>query len=121
MSAQQVTAGLIVTTIVGWIIWDVYVAVRASGQRATESEEIRSFGVNHPAFPYLIGGLMAHFFWNAPSPPAYYVTVLLPAISAPFVVSDLAGWLRPLKIPSVVPFILGLVVWHFLWPQPPLP
>jgi len=59
----KVTTTLIISTISAWILWDLYVASnRVRGD--TESEVIRTFANQHPAFSYAAGIVMGHFFWN---------------------------------------------------------
>lgn len=118
MTNHWLTSGLIIVTICIWIVWDIYVSLqRKAGD--TESEVIRTFAVRHPAFVWVVGGLMGHFFWHAAHPAIWWKTqLILPACGIVVIALDL--WAKHPKIPSVVWFLVGLTMWHILWPQVPL-
>lgn len=112
---KQITSGIIISTIVGWILWDLVVASN-NIPGDTESEIIRTFANHHAAFPLMVGILMGHFFWNARTginPPITEIGLPVVAITAVlFDVGNILPWINP-----IFPFLLGLVGGKFLWPQ----
>ena len=56
------TEWFIISTILLWIAWDVYV-YHKRGVEATESRIIYRWACRYPGFVFAIGCLMGHFFF----------------------------------------------------------
>jgi len=64
MSARQISGLLILVTAIVWIVWDLYAYIYG-GENATVSVVITDFSYYSPAAPFIIGGLMGHWFFPA--------------------------------------------------------
>jgi hypothetical protein len=114
---KYITKGLILTTILSWIVWDIYVAIEPT-PGDTESETIRDWAWAHPAFPFAVGAIMGHFFWNREEGRFFsWSPWLLGGLGLAAAVIDVVG-LAPTTTP-VIPFLVGLPLGALLWPQRP--
>ena len=64
MKARQISGLLILVTSIVWIIWDLYVYIFRE-ENSTISVVITDFSYYSPACPFIIGGLMGHWFFPA--------------------------------------------------------
>lgn len=63
MNYKLVTQIFITTVIVVILGYDVWVYMSA-GQQATVSKTIIEWGYDYPAFTFMMGFVMGHFFWQ---------------------------------------------------------
>jgi hypothetical protein len=123
--ANAITAGLIIGTILVWILWDVLVAVAPGAD--TESQMLRNWGAYSMAFPYTIGMLLGHWWWPWRGASQSYkktwrVVVNFSIIGA-LITWDIVNWRMGFPA-SVAPIrhseywaALGYPMGHFFWGQ----
>lgn len=109
-----VTKWVIVAVTAALIVYDIVVAATPPGGD-TLSEVIRDFARNWFFIPLTAGVLMGHWFWNTRKVSMgvwrYWV---LGAIGCVALVID---FIAPIRMFPIVPFLLGIPLGHFLWPQ----
>ena len=64
MNTRKITGILILITAIIWIVWDIYAYVFGGGN-ATISVVLTDFSFYSPALPFIMGGLMGHWFFPA--------------------------------------------------------
>lgn len=118
-NGKKVTALLILSTILLWILWDVPVAIWGDG--ATESEVLRDWASAWPSFAYGLGILAGHWFWNVdelPDPPIKRVFMAVAAVTSILVWMALDLIHGTVQTNPIFPFLIGILVGRVLWPLP---
>lgn len=114
-TVRQISSGLIIATIIIWIIWDIPAAIIA-GTYGTESAVIRDWATAHPSFGLSIGILAGHWFWNVDEVKYPQLMWVAWALIATLLIVDIAFALLPPLYP-LWPFLSGMVVGRILWPM----
>lgn len=112
--ARKITVGLILSTILVWVGWDIYVAIWHTG--ATESEVIRDWATTHPSFAFGLGVVAGHWFANVREVKYWWTMIVAWIIMAIAFVVDIGFGLLP-EVYPLIPFLMGGVAGRLLWPM----
>jgi hypothetical protein len=114
MWSRWVTIGILLSSLLGLITWDIYVAVNAV-PGDTISEITLATARRIVFLPLSVGVVSGHLLWPIRKPLAGWWTVaILGVVGAAAIVVDVVG--HPHIMPAI-PFATGVLIGHFGWGQ----
>lgn len=116
---RTATAVILLIPLALWLIWDIYVASN-SLKGDTISEITRDLSHGLYFLPFSLGGIMGHFFFNAPAggrPNRFNLWLGVVAAVALFDVLVLRGQALAWSYANTMAVTVGFGVGAYLWPQ----